>query len=494
MTHFVSQVVLEQSQTRPDKIAARSHGCSLTYGELSKLVRRMGGVVTSCGVKPGHRVLLALPDSFSFLAGFLGSILIGAVAVPMHSRLPESDFREAIAATNPALVIAPPGHCALNVTQAAGTPTLVLDDDTLDELTRNAPSAVAAPTLGEDVCLLLVTSGTTGHPKIVPHTHDHFLAVARHIGDFMDLRQDDVVLCSAKMSHAYGLFFSLLLPLQAGTTVLLSPDKPTAANTLQLLTEERVTVFGSVPALYSLLLLSFPENISFENLRACVSAGEALPAAVHKAWQETTGCEVWQGYGSTETMTFVIGSRPPDIAPGTAGNVIFPYEAVVLDAEGRLVLDGTPGHLAVKGPSVMTGYYNDSQWTSSAFTVDGMLLTGDMALRQGDTFTILGRMDDMFKAGGLWVSPTRVENALLSHKAVAQCAVTGGVAGPFTLVRAHVVTKQGAAQGKTLELDLKRHAARLLPEFMVPADIVFHSTLPMTPSGKIQRYKLRQSA
>ena len=274
--------------------------------------------------------------------------------------------------------------------------------------------------------------------------------------------------------------------------MVLSPDKPTAVDTLRLLTEERVTVFGSVPALLSLLLLTLPESLRFDGLRTCVSSGEPLPVAVHNAWQDTTGCPLWFGYGATEVMTFVIGSRPPDVEPGTTGKPIFPYEAMVLDAEHRPVADGTPGHLALRGPTLMTEYYNAPQWTQRAFTADGYLLTGDMAVRQDGTLTILGRLDDMFKAGGLWVSPTRVENALLSHEAVAQCAVTGGMSGVFTLVRAHVVVKQGRPRGEALKTDLQRHAASLLPEFMVPADIVFHDALPLTPSGKIQRFKLRQ--
>lgn len=494
MTHFVTQAVLEPSTAWPDKVAARCQGRSLTYEELGRMVRRMGGLVASRGVMPGQRVLLALPDSFSFLAAFLGGILIGAAAVPVHGGLPEADFAEAIAATSPALVIAPPGHCALKAARAAGSPTLSVDDETLYELTRDAPSAVAAPARAEDVCLILVTSGTTGHPKLVPHTHGHFLAVARHTGDFMGLRPDDVALCSAKMSHAYGLFFSLLLPLRAGATVVLAPDKPTAADTIRLLTQERVTVFGSVPALYSLLLLSLAGTTRFDSLRCCVSSGEVLPVAVHAALRETLGRDIWLGYGTTEAMTFVIGGRPPDIEPGSAGTVIFPYEAAVLDAEHRPVPDGTSGHLALKGPTIMTGYLNAGQWTRSAFTADGHLLTGDMAMSRGGVFTILGRMDDMFKSGGLWVAPTRVENALLSHEAVAQCAVTGGMSGSFTLVRAHVVLKKGRPGGEALKTELRRHAARQLPEFMVPADVRFHDALPLTPSGKIQRYKLRQGA
>ncbi len=494
MGNCVSRLFLDLIPQWPDRLAARCRDESLSYAELGRLVRGMGGVVRSLGAGPGSCVLLASPDSFSFLAGFWGCILGGAVAAPVNSRLPQDDYSVCIAEIRPSLVVAPPGHCALEAAREAGVAALALDDASLPGLAEGAAPVSPFPSQADDVALLLVTSGTTGHPKVVPHTQAHFFAVAEHIGNFMGLRADDVVLCSAKMSHAYGLFMSLLLPLQVGATVVLDPDKPSAPRTLELLVREKVSVLASVPALFGLMLLALEDTVRLDSLRLCMSSGEALPEAVHAAWQEATGLEMWSGYGATETMTFVIGSRPPETQPGKAGRAIPPYEAVVLDADNRPAPSGVPGHLGIRGPTVMTGYRNAPQWTRKVFTPDGFYLTGDMAVEEDGVFTILGRMDDMFKAGGLWVSPVRVENALLSHEAVAQCAVTGGAAAGFSLVRAHVVLKDGRELDDALRAKLREHAAARLPESMIPTDIVQLEALPLTASGKVKRYKLKHGA
>lgn len=494
MGNCVSRLFLDRILRWPDRIAARCQDQSLSYAELGRLAQGLGGLVRSLGAGPGASVLLASPDSFSLMAGMLGCILGGAVAAPINSRLPQDDYSVCIAGIRPSLVVAPPGHCALDAAREAGVAALALDDASLPGLAGNASPVPPFPAEDGDVALLLVTSGTTGHPKVVPHTQGHFFALAEHIGNFVGLRQDDVVLCSAKMSHAYGLFMSLVLPLEAGATVILDPDKPGAPRTLELLVREKVTVLASVPALYGLMLLTLQDGVRLDALRTCFSSGEALPEAVHAAWRDVTGQEFWSGYGTTEVMTFVIGSRPSETLPGKTGRVIPPYEAVVLDADGRPVPPGVPGHLGIRGPTVMTGYLNAPQWTRKAFTADGFYLTGDMAVEEGGVFTILGRMDDMFKAGGLWVSPVRVESALLSHQAVAQCAVTSGAAAGFSLVRAHVVLKEGRELDDALWAELRAHAAARLPEFMVPTDIVRLDALPMTASGKVKRYKLRQGA
>jgi benzoate-CoA ligase len=497
MMNFAARLLLEKAPLWPERIAARCAGRSLSYAELVRLSSAMGGLLRSRGIKPGDKVLVVLPDSFSLLVSFLGCMLGGMVCAPLNNRLRRQDYAECLVDIAPVLVIASPGHEALDAAADAGVPALVLDDQTLEPLLRGAPPVPAHPSQADDTCVFFVTSGTTGHPKIVSHRQEDFFAVAQCMGDFFGIRQDDILLCSAKMGHAYGMFASLIMPLQVGATVVLDPDKPSPENTLRLLRTEKVTVFLSVPVLYTMLLLTLdsPEGVApgFPGtLRLCFAAGEALPEAVFKGWRARTGLEIWQGYGSTETMTFIIGSRPPHIVPGTAGRVLEPYAAVILDENHRPVPSGVPGQIAVRGVSVTRGYHNAPEWAQRLFTADGMLLTGDMGVEQGGLFTILGRMDDMFKAGGLWVSPMRVENALLAHPAVAQAAVTGGDVGAFTLVRAHVVLKPGQEAGPVLAEELRRHSLELLPDYMAPTDIVFHGSLPMTPSGKIQRFILRQ--
>jgi benzoate-CoA ligase len=492
--NFAAHLLLDRAALWPDRIAARCEGRGMTYAELSRKSFAMAALLRSRGLGPGSRALLVLPDSFSFQVAFLGCLLAGIVAAPVNSRLRREDYAGCIADCAPGLVLAPAGHEALDAAGDAGVPWLALDDKALAGLLAGLAPAAPHPSREEDVCVLFVTSGTTGHPKIVPHRHADFFTVAESSGGFLQYRAGDVALCSAKMGHAYGLFASLTLPFMVGATAVLDPEKPSPENTLRLIALERVSIFCSVPALFALLLLSDLPREAFGGLRTCFSAGEVLPAAVSGAWLEKTGHVIWQGYGSTEVMTFVIGGIPPDLAPGTAGRALKPFEARILAPDGVPLPDGEPGHLALRGPTTMAGYLNDPEWTARVFTPDGWLLTGDMASRRDGVYTILGRMDDMFKAGGLWVSPARVENAVQSHPAVAQCAVTAGSAGAFSLVRAHVTLVPGVAPGPDLAGQLRLHAAKTLPDFMVPADVLFHSSLPMTATGKVQRYKLRTQA
>ncbi len=495
MKNMAAFFLFEKASAWPQKTALRCMGRGLTYAELARKSCAMGGFVLSRGLAPGQRVMVAMPDSLTAFTVVLGCCLAGIVPVLVNDRLLKEDYAACAKDAEVRLVFAFPGHVSLAAAQEAGIPVVVANDDTLDDaLVGFAAELSPYPSSGEDVCAIFYTSGTTGHPKGIPHTHEDCLTVARVTGrDFMGYRHDDVALCSAKIFHVLGFFISMLNTFQAGATAVIDPRKPSPENTLALIERERVTIFASSPPVFSMLFMALGDASALKTLRICISAGEALPEAVYRAWSEKLGIDVWQGYGSTEIMTYVIANRPPDIVPGTTGRVLKPYEAIILDERRCPVPDGTVGEVALRGPTVMRGYLNAPEWTARAFSGDGWLLTGDLGKRENGVYAILGRKDDMFKAGGLWVPPGRVENALLSHPAVAQCAVTGGTAGAFTLVRAHVVPAPGSKTDEELKTALRTHARERLPAFMAPEDIVFCDDLPMTASGKIQRYKLRQA-
>ncbi len=490
--NFAAYLVDEQARKWPERIAIRCDGRGWTYAGLARLTRSMAGYYSAKGLPPGAVVLIVLPDSVAFVAAHLGALYGGYISAVLTNRLRKADYAECMAAMRPSLLVAAAGNEALDAAREAGLASLILDDASLETLLRDVPAVPAPfPSSADDVCAYFVTSGTTGHPKIVPHRQEDFFAVAESLGYFFKFRQDDITLCNSKMSHAYGSFASISLPMQVGATVVLDPGKPSPTAPLRLLPHERVTVLCSGPAFYAMLLLHLPESPFAPSVRLCFSAGEVLPEAVFLDWRANTGITIFQGYGSTENMTFVIGRRLEDLPPACAGWTIPPNEAVVLDAEFRPVASGEPGQLAMRGPSVMRGYLDAPAWNARMFAPGGYLLTGDMAVERDGVYTILGRMDDMFKVGGLWVSPARVESALLEHPAVSLCAVTGGSASAFTLVRAHVVVAPGYSAGPELKELLRAHALSLLPDYMAPTEFVFHDTLPLTVSGKVQRYKLR---
>ncbi len=495
MDTFVEHIVGEIARSKPDKVAIRCQGQGLTYAGLACNSRAMAGWLEGQGLGLGDRVVLVLPDSFSLALAIMGCCLSGVVFVPLNDRLRQADIADCLAHCGAKLLMTSPGHEALAAAAEVGVPARTMTDDDIFQLLAGFPAdRPAAPVSPEDIAMIFYTSGTTGHPKGVPHRHVDFSLIVKVVGqDFIGLREDDVVLCSAKLCHVYGFFFALVNPLALGATALLDPERPNPKRTLELLREEGVTVLGSVPAIYGMLLLSLEGNLRCPRLRLCFSAGEALPAAIFHAWMEKTGLPLWEGYGHSETATFVIGSRPPDMYPGRCGRAIPPFEAKIVDEALRPVPPGTPGQVAVRSPTLMPGYLNAPEWTAKAFALEDWYLSGDMGKEEDGVITILGRTDDMFKAGGLWVSPTRVESALLSHPAVAQCAVVGGRSGAFTLVRAHVVPAPGHEPGPALLRTLREHSLRELPDYMAPTDIVFQESLPLTATGKVQRYKLRAS-
>lgn len=490
--NFAARLLLERGGVRKEKTALRCSGREVSYGELAAMAGRMAAVLRAQGLAPGDRILTALPDNLSGAVVLLGCFWAGVVAAVANNRVLREDYAAHIKSCGVRFVFAAGGHAALEAAAQCGAPCFGLDDDGLDAfLARPADGFPPHPVAEGDDAVILSTSGSTGYPRNIPHSHGDYRAVAESGWPHLELRSDDVVLSTAKLFHAYGQLSSLSIPLWGGATVVLNPDKPAPMAVLDLIARHRVTVLTSSPSFYAMLLMSAPPAETLASLRLCLSAGESLPAAVQTAWKDKTGLDIWQGYGSTESLTINVGTRPPYTTPGITGRAIPPYEAAVLDEAHRPVPDGTIGELGLKGPSLARQYLDNPAETARMYGGDGWLLTGDLGRMEDGVVTVLGRKSEMFKAGGQWVSPIRVENVLLEHPAVAECGVTAGLAAGFTLVSAHVVVAPGREGDRELAGELVRFAAGRLPDFMVPSDIRFRKDLPRTPLGKIQRFALR---
>ncbi|QGY41866.1 AMP-binding protein [Pseudodesulfovibrio cashew] len=490
--NFAAELLLDRGARWADRTALICDGGKVTYAELAAMAKRMAQALRNKGAQPGSRILIAMPDSLSSMVVFLGGLLAGVSAAVVNNRVMQSDYEAYLEDCGAQLVFANPGHPALDAASAVGREAIALDDQALLRFTEGLPDDFAPhPVAGDEEAVIFYTSGTTGRPKGIPHTHSDFRVVAESGTACTELGPDNVILSTAKLFHAYGLMSSLSLPLWVGAATFLYGEKPDPSGILKVIAEHGITVFTSSPTFYTMLLMSVADATPFANLRLCMAAGEGLPEAIQAAWKTQMGIDIWQAYGSSESMTINISTRPPDFTPGTVGRVLPPYEAAVLDEEHRPVPDGTEGELALKGPSLTRGYLNMPEKTEALFTADGWMLSGDLARIVSGVVTVLGRKDDMFKAGGQWVSPVRVENVLLEHPAVAQCAVTGGAVGAFSLVRAHVVPASGFEADRDLMNELRQYAADRLPEFMVPSEISFREDMPMTPLGKIQRFALR---
>jgi len=261
----------------------------------------------------------------------------------------------------------------------------------------------------------------------------------------------------------------------------------------RILREREITVFFGIPTLFASLLQSpgLPRNEE-HSLRFCVSAGEALPESLGRAWKERTGVEIVDGIGSTEMLHIFISNTPGRVAYGTSGRPTPGYQVKLLDENGDPVQTGGIGDLWVSGPTCCGGYWNQPEKSLNTFA-NGWMRTGDKFREtQEGNYVHCGRSDDMLKVGGLWVSPVEVESALNRHAAVLEAAVIGhedeqGLVKP----KAFVVLKPGYEGSALLEEQLKHFAKSLLAPYKYPRSIEFVSELPRTVTGKVQRYRLR---
>ncbi len=283
-------------------------------------------------------------------------------------------------------------------------------------------------------------------------------------------------------------------PLSVGATTILLPERPTPESVFRTLKQYQPTIFCGVPTLYAAMLshpTGTPENSS-QKLRQCISAGEALPAEVGKAWKEKFSVDILDGIGSTEMLHIFVSNRPGDIAYGTSGKPVPGYKVRLVDEKGADAADGEIGELLVAGPSAADGYWNQREKSRATFE-GGWTRSGDKYVRGPDgNYTYQGRTDDMFKVSGIWVSPFEVESALVSHPAIMEAAVvpkedSDGLIKP----RAIIVLKPGHIADEVLLAALKDHVKTKAGAWKYPRWIEVTDALPKTATGKIQRYKLR---
>jgi benzoate-CoA ligase family protein len=365
-----------------------------------------------------------------------------------------------------------------------------------DGVEGNRPPAECSP---DEVAFWLYSSGSTGAPKGVRHVHSSLRATADTYGaQVLGIGPDDLMFSVAKLFFAYGLGNSMTFPMAVGAASVLYPDRPTPDAVLATMRRYRPTIFAGVPTLYA-ALLAHPElgkGAGSDRLRRSISAGEPLPEHIGKRWREVVGSDILDGLGSTEMLHIFLSNRPDDIRYGTTGKAVPGYEVRILEAGGE-VAEGEPGELVVRGPSAAEGYWNQRQKSRHTFCGE-WTHTGDTYTRDADGYyRYCGRSDDMLKVGGIWVSPFEVEEALIGHPAVLEAAVVGHPdADGLIKPRAVVVLQQGAARDDPAALAeaLQNHVKQAIGVWKYPRWIEFSDSLPKTATGKIQRYKLRETA
>ncbi|RCH65192.1 2-aminobenzoate-CoA ligase [Streptomyces sp. SDr-06] len=482
----------------PDRPVFRTgEGEVWTYRELRDRVDRIAHVLTGeLGVVPGNRVLLRGPTTPWLAACWLAVMKAGAVAVTVlaQQRAHELGVMCSLARISHALCDAR----VLDDLERAEAPGLRITayggdgPGDLLNLVKRAPAGrfAAVDTSADDVALIAFTSGTTGRPKGCMHFHRDVLAIAdtfaRHV---LKPVPDDVFAGSPPLGFTFGLGGLVVFPLRAGASALLL-EQAGPRQLLPALAEHRVSVLFTAPTAYR-TMLDEVGAYDLGALRRCVSAGENLPAATWRAWHERTGLRIINGIGATELLHIFISAADEDIRPGTTGRPVPGWQARVVDGRGRPVPDGEPGLLAVRGP-VGCRYLADER--QRQYVRDGWNVTGDTYVRDDDgRFRYVARADDMIISAGFNIAGPEVEDALLRHPDVTEAAVVGRPdEHRGHVVVAYCVLRPGAARGPDAVALLRDFVKSELVPYKCPREIVFLDALPRTPTGKLQRFRLRE--
>jgi benzoate-CoA ligase len=474
-------------------------GESVTYEALAARVRRAAGALQGRGVVRGERVMLLMRDTPDFAAAWLGVVHAGGVAVALNGKLSEADYRHILSDSAARLVVvdgqlararpdltrelAAQGRIAVAGEAPAGFPSW-------DALLAAAPEVRAAEVADDAPAFALYSSGTTGRPKGMLHSHAAF----RHVGAAFrafGLGEGDTVFSTSRLFFAYGLEHGLLAPLALGLTSIVAPDWPESEAVIALVERHRPAALFSVPTVYRRLLAEPRERLqAFRGVRRFVAAGERLSAQLVLQWRQAVDGELLNLYGMSETFCACMVT-PPGASDGARTGLPLPgVDVRLVDAEGREPPQGEPGVLWVRHPSQTSGYANLPELTREQFR-DGWFCSRDLFVRDPAGYFIhQGRSDELVKVAGQWVQPGELEQVAGLEPAVAEAACVAVLDAEGLERLALFVT----GRGDPGEAERAAAAAceRSLPRHKRPKWVRAVSELPRTATGKVQRFKLRE--
>jgi 2-aminobenzoate-CoA ligase len=344
----------------------------------------------------------------------------------------------------------------------------------------------------DDVALLGFTSGTTGKPKATMHFHRDMLIIADgYASEVLGVTPDDVFVGSPPLAFTFGLGGLAVFPLRFGATATLL-ETASPPNMIEIIEKYKATICFTAPTAYRVMMRAMDDGADLSSLRCAVSAGETLPAPVYDEWLAKTGKPMLDGIGATEMLHIFISNRFEDSKAACTGKPVAGYEARIVDEDMNDLPDGEPGRLAVRGPTGCR-YLNDDR--QKIYVRDGWNITGDTFIRDSNGFYhFAARNDDMIVSAGYNIAGPEVEAALLSHPFVVECGVVGA-ADPDRgfIVQAHVVLETGVPPNEATVKALQDHVKAKIAPFKYPRSVVFIDALPKTQTGKVQRFRLKES-
>jgi long-chain acyl-CoA synthetase len=492
MALSVASILAESALRHAHRTALVAGQERIPYGALWEQARRYATHLSALGVLPGDRVALLALNTTDFPRAYFGILAVGAVVVPIHALLTPSEIAYILEDSGAkALICAeqlPSGAPAASEVGIPLVPATLPNDAPIDRhVTREE---------GDDA-IILYTSGTTGKPKGAVLTHSNMVMNASVIAnDLFRLTPDDVQLAALPLFHAFGQTCVMAATFRAGGSIVLLPRFDGAAA-LQMMIDERVTVFCGVPTMYMALLEAAKEHSRRPQLRFCASGGSSLPLATLEKFEEVYGQEIWEGYGLSETSPVATFNQPEfGRKAGTVGCGIWGIDVAIANADIDDRIELLPprelGEIVIRGHNVFRGYLNNLEATRAAI-VDGWFRSGDLGTIDDEGFvSIVDRKKDMILRGGYNVYPREVEEVLMRHPAVKQVAVIGvphethGEEVVAVVVRDETQTITGEA---IVEWS-KEHLAK----YKYPRSVEFIEAMPLGPSGKVLKRVLRERA
>ena len=485
-----------------------------TYGDAVRQSNRAGNALRELGVEIEDRVLLVLPDCPEFVWTWFGAARVGAVITMVNPLLPASDYEYYLDYTRARVAVVhesvlPAFGEAVKTARYLRGVLVVGRGEEIKNTDKNRDRFVwrsfeeaieacddectPADTRRDDIAIWLFTSGSTGHPKGAVHLqHDLPYNTEVFAKRTMGVCADDLTVSVPKLFFGYATGTNLLFPFAVGGATALFSERSTAEKMFEVIKRYRPTILTTVPTMInSMLNVPGAARNDLSSLRFCYSAGEALPIELYERWMNAYGVDICDGIGSAEMFHIYITNRPGDIKPGSLGRIVEGYEAKIVDAENNEVPTGEMGTLKIKGDSAALCYWNAHEKSKETFAGD-WCTTGDQFHVDTDGYYWYhGRTDDMLKVSGVFVAPAEIENCLLQHEAVLECAVVGHEADGLVKPKAFVVLREGFVDGGALAEEIKQFVKSRIAIYKYPRWVEFVSSLPKNDRGKIDRKQLK---
>jgi benzoate-CoA ligase len=495
---------------RENKICLYFEDRTWTYGETARLSNRAGNALREAGADIEDRVLMVLPDCPEFVWTWFGAARIGAVITMVNPLLPASDYEYYLDYTRARVAVV---HQSVFKTFSEAAQrsrylrgVLVVGEEgggiVPQAATLNFQKAIEsasdectpADTRRDDIAIWLFTSGSTGHPKGAVHLqHDLPYNTEVFAKATMGVNADDLTVSVPKLFFGYATGTNLLFPFAVGGATALFSERSTAEKMFEVIKRYRPTILTTVPTMINSMLNvagASPDDLA--SLRFCYSAGEALPIELYERWMSAYGVDICDGIGSAEMFHIYITNRPGDIKPGSLGRIVEGYEAKIVDAAANEVPTGEMGTLKIKGDSAALCYWNAHEKSKETFAGDWCTSGDQFHVDADGYYWYHGRTDDMLKVSGVFVAPAEIENCLLQHAAILECAVVGhesedGLVKP----KAFVVLREGFDGSEQLSDEIKQFVKTRIAVYKYPRWVQFVSSLPKNDRGKIDRKKLK---